>query len=395
MGTKFYWLHVVFANGIALVAKDDDKMGRHKRKVGGRQLHDILNQKNTLFLNFRVECYDGMRRVGECWVFTHGVFDLSPAKIVLFFTKVLFFPTFCHVVSSFGGSCNGINLIFLQAFNILIMKRLLFSLMLVIAYLWAWADNSVTVSYNGNTATVTVDDNVAQYLTVTQSGAHVKIVQGAVTEEITYTLTGTSSNGEFYMEGSYKATVELNGLTLTNSSPVYSGAAVHIQNSKRINVKVITGTTNTLTDAASGSQKGCLYVKGHAEFKQYGTLNVVGNKSHGIKAGEYISIKNATINITSAVDDGLSCNQYFLMESGTLNISGTGDDGMQCDLDGTTSTGMTTNHEDEDSGNIYISGGSITINSDAIAAKGIKCQGDAYIYRYSGVPDEKGRRIYP
>jgi hypothetical protein len=317
--------------------------------------------------------------VGEYWVFTHGVFDLSPAKIVLFFTKVLFFPTFCHVVSSFGGSCNGINLIFLQAFNILIMKRLLFSLMLVMACLWAWADNSVTVSYNGNTATVTVDDNVAQYLTVTQSGAHVSIVQGAVTDEITYTLTGTSSNGEFYMSGSYKATIELNGITLTNSTPVYSGAAVHIQNGKRINVKVINGTTNTLTDASSGSQKGCLYVKGHAEFKQQGTLNIVGNKSHGIKAGEYISVKNATINVTSAVDDGISCNQYFLMESGSINISGTGDDGIQCDLDGDTSTGMTVNHEDEDSGNIYVSGGNITINSDAIAAKGIKCQGDAYI----------------
>ena len=259
------------------------------------------------------------------------------------------------------------------------MKRLLFSLLLVIAVLSVWADNNVTVSYNGNTATVTVDDNVAQYLTVTQSGAHVSIVQGAVTEEITYTLTGTSNDGEFYMSGSYKATIELNGLTLTNMTPVYSGAAVHIQNSKRINVKVITGTTNTLTDAASGSQKGCLYVKGHAEFKQYGTLNVVGNKSHGIKAGEYISIKNATINVTSAVDDGISCNQYFLMESGSINISGAGDDGIQCDLDGDTSTGMTINHENEDSGNIYVSGGNIIINSDAIAAKGIKCQGDAYI----------------
>ena len=63
------------------------------------------------------------------------------------------------------------------------MKRLLFSLLLVIAVLSVWADNNVTVSYNGNTATVTVDDNVAQYLTVTQSGAHVSIVQGAVTEE--------------------------------------------------------------------------------------------------------------------------------------------------------------------------------------------------------------------
>ena len=259
------------------------------------------------------------------------------------------------------------------------MKRLLFSFLLVMACLWAWADNTVTVTYNGNTATVTVDDNVAQYLTVTQSGAHVSITQGAVTDEITYTLTGTSTDGEFYMSGSYKATIELNGLTLTNATPVYSGAAVHIQNGKRINVKVITGTTNTLTDAASGSQKGCLYVKGHAEFKQQGTLNIVGNKSHGIKAGEYISIKNATINITSAVDDGLSCNQYFLMESGTLSISGAGDDGLQCDLDGETSTGMTVNHEDEDSGNIYVSGGNITIHSDAIAAKGIKCQGDAYI----------------
>ena len=248
------------------------------------------------------------------------------------------------------------------------------------ACLWAWADNSVTVSYNGNTATVTVDDNMAQYLTVTQSGAHVSITQSsAVTEEITYTLTGTSTNGEFYMSGSYKATIELNGLTLTNTTPVYSGAAVHIQNGKRINVKVITGTTNTLVDAATGSQKGCLYVKGHAEFKQYGTLNIVGRVNHGIKAGEYISVKNATINITSAVGDGISCNQYFLMESGAVTISGTGDDGIQCDLDGETSTGMTVNHEDEDSGNVYVSGGTLTINCPAIAAKGIKSVGDIYI----------------
>ena len=260
------------------------------------------------------------------------------------------------------------------------MKKLVFLLVLVTANLLAWADNSVTVTYNGNTATVTVDDNVAQYLTVTQSGAHVSIAQSSdLAQEITYILTGTSTNGEFYMSGSYKATIELNGLTLTNTTPVYSGAAVHIQNGKRINVKVITGTTNTLTDAASGEQKGCLYVKGHAEFKQYGTLNIVGNKSHGIKAGEYISIKNATINVTSAVDDGISCNQYFLMESGSVNISGTGDDGIQCDLDGTTSTGMTNNHEDEDSGNMYVSGGTITISCSALAAKGIKSAGDVYV----------------
>ncbi len=244
----------------------------------------------------------------------------------------------------------------------------------------AQSDNSVQVVYNGTSATVTVADNISQYLAVTQQGAHVSIAQSdSVASEITYTLSGTSTDGEFYMSGSYKATVELNGLTLTNATPVYSGAAVHIQNGKRINVKVITGTVNTLVDAATGSQKGCLYVKGHAEFKQQGTLNVVGNVKHAIKAGEYISLKNATLNITSAVGDGISCNQYFLMQSGTVNISGTGDDGIQCDLEGDTATAITEDHEDEDSGNIYIEGGNITINCAAIAAKGIKAAGDIFI----------------
>ena len=248
----------------------------------------------------------------------------------------------------------------------------------------AQSDNSVQVVYNGTSATVTVADNISQYLTVTQQGAHVSIAQSdSVASEITYTLSGTSTDGEFYMSGSYKATIELNGLTLTNSSAVYSGAAVHIQNGKRINVKVITGTENTLVDAASGSQKGCLYVKGHAEFKQQGTLNVVGNVKHAIKAGEYITLKNATLNVTSAVGDGISCNQYFLMESGTVNISGTEDDGIQCDLEGDTATAITEDHEDEDSGNIYIEGGNITINCAAIAAKGIKAAGDIFI---SGEP---------
>ena len=242
------------------------------------------------------------------------------------------------------------------------------------------ADGTIGVSYNGTSATVTVAGNVAQYVTPTVSGAHVSIAQSDdLAEEITYTLSGTSSDGEFYMSGSYKATIEFNGLTLTNATPVYSGAAVHIQNGKRIKVKIATGTTNTLSDASTGSQKGCLYIKGHAEFAQKGTLNVVGNVKHGIKTGEYMTLKNATINVTSAVGDGISCAEYFLMESGTINISGTQDDGIQCDLDGDASTGETTDHEDEDTGNVYLEGGTINITVTAAAAKGIKADGDMRI----------------
>ena len=243
-------------------------------------------------------------------------------------------------------------------------------------------DNTVAVAYNGQMVAITVAGNVAQYLTITTSGAHVNIEQSSeLAEEITYTLSGSSEDGEFYMSGSYKATVELNGLTLTNAKPVTSGAAVHIQNGKRIKVKVLEGTSNTLVDAANGSQKGALYVKGHPEFSGKGTLTVNGNVKHAIKSGEYMTVKDATLVVKSAAGDGINCGQYFLMKSGVLDISGVEDDGIQCDIDDTEvgSTGETADHEDEDSGNIYLEGGQITINTAGIAAKGVKSEGDLIV----------------
>lgn len=124
-------------------------------------------------------------------------------------------------------------------------------------------DGTISVMYDGASASVVVAGNIARFVSPMVSGAHVNITQeDDLTEEITYTLSGVSNDGEFYMSGNYKATIELNGLTLTNTTPISSGAAIHIQNGKRIKVKVIDGTTNTLADAGSGSQKGCLYIKG-------------------------------------------------------------------------------------------------------------------------------------
>ncbi len=245
-------------------------------------------------------------------------------------------------------------------------------------------DNCVNIAYNGTSATIDVAGNVARYIAPEVNDAHVSITQlDEVSDdnigEITYTLSGSTTDGEFYMTGSYKATVELNGLTLTNITPQYSGAAIHIQNGKRIDLKVIDGTTNTLTDVADGTQKACLYVKGHAEIKKSGTLNVAGNTKHAIKIGEYLTMKDATVNITTAVADGINCANDFVMESGTLTISGTGDDGIQCDLEGTTSTGEMPNHADEDSGNIYQTGGSINVTATATAAKCIKADGTFFM----------------
>ena len=236
---------------------------------------------------------------------------------------------------------------------------------------------TVSVVYSGTTAKVYVAGDIAHLVTPAVSGAHVSIAQSTdVAEEITYSLEGSSTDGEFYTTGSYKATVELRGLTLVNATPVYSGAAVCIMNGKRIDLSVKSGTVNELTDCASPStdleQKSALYCKGHLELKGKGTLTVNGKYAHGIKSAEYMTMKNADITVAAAVKDGISCDEYFLMESGTLTIKGVGDDGIQCDLDGTTNTGETTDHEDEDSGNIYINGGTLNITTTAAGGKAIK-----------------------
>ena len=237
-------------------------------------------------------------------------------------------------------------------------------------------DNLVSIAYNGTSATVTVAGNVAQYVEPTINGAHVSIAQSntdAVNDdEITYQLSGTTTDGEFALSGSYKCTVSLAGVTLTNPS----GAAINITNGKRIQLSAKKNTTNTLTDGANGSQKACLYSKGQIQFQGNGTLNVIGNTKHAIKSGDYISVKNLTLNVTKAAGDGISCNEYFQMKSGTVTISGVADDGIQCDLDGTTSTGETTDHEDEDSGNIYLEGGTLNVTVTAAASKGVKAAGD-------------------
>ena len=239
--------------------------------------------------------------------------------------------------------------------------------------------NTVNIVYNGSTATVTKADNVADYVTAEVSGAHVSITQTNTDaidgDEITYVLSGSTTDGSLTLDGSYKCTVSLAGLTLTNPS----GAAINITNKKRIQLSVKSGTENTLTDGSDGSQKACIYSKGQLQLQGKGTLNVAGNTKHAIKSGDYVTVKNLTLNITKAVGDGISCEEYFQMNSGTVTISGVGDDGIQCDLGGDTSTGETADHDDEDSGNAYLEGGTLNITVTAAAAKGIKADGDMKI----------------
>ena len=163
-----------------------------------------------------------------------------------------------------------------------------------------WTDNCIDVTYSTSKADVIIAGNIASHMTGNVNNAHVCLLQDAtLASEAFYTLQGSTTNGSFYMDGSYKATLKLNGLTLTNPD----SAAINIRDGKRIEVQVIEGTTNSLVDGSNGTQKACFAVKGHTEFKGTGTLNITGNTAHAFWGKEYVEVKKSagTINILKAV----------------------------------------------------------------------------------------------
>lgn len=227
--------------------------------------------------------------------------------------------------------------------------------------------DAVAVTYNGTAAEVTVAGNIAKYLAVRVSGAHVAIVQDpAVATEIGYTLSGTSANGSFYLAGDYKLTLTLNALTLTCAD----SAAVNIRDGKRIAL-VLEGNS-TLADGKNGTHNACLSIKGHPELTGSGTLTLTGNTRHALKCNEYMQLKKkftGSIIVKNAVADGLHIGQYLEMNNGTITVEKSGDDCVQVE--------KTDDPTDELNGRAMLYGGTLNLTvtgagSDTATVKGLK-----------------------
>lgn len=231
--------------------------------------------------------------------------------------------------------------------------------------------HTVYVTFAGETATV--DLGHAPDVVATTDGAHVSIVSTNTKSELEFVLQGESSQGSLTYTGSLKCKFYLNGLNLTSDR----GAAIDIQCGKRVDLILVSGTDNYLTDAAGGTQKAALYCKGHLEVEGSGSLTVKGNTKHAIASKEYMQLKKSTgsITVTGAVSDAMHVGQYFLMSGGSLNLTGQGGDGLQVEVV-TLSDDVTPDPDKEDNGQMYIKGGTITIEAAANDVKGIKVPGN-------------------
>jgi len=236
--------------------------------------------------------------------------------------------------------------------------------------------SKVKVAYNGTTATIE-NPFILYGISATVDGAYVTLTNTNESTEYTTELSGSTTNGSFIYNGTYKTTIVLAGVNITSQK----GAAIDIECGKRVNLEIKKETENTLVDAANGEQKAALYCKGHLEIDKAGTLNVTGKTAHAIASKEYMKLKKSDgiINILGAVKDGIHCKQYFLGNGFTVNIKNVGDDNIQTELDG---------EENEDGivdGTLIINGGTYTLtnstngsteNSESHTAKGLNADGN-------------------
>lgn len=220
----------------------------------------------------------------------------------------------------------------------------------------------IDIRFNETSATVDVGAGV-EGVTYKINGTVVTLTSATTTNEYLYSVSGTSSNGSLVINGEYKLTVELAGLTLTNPK----GPAIDIECGKRIGVILKEGTVNTLADGSGGTHKGAFYTEGHPEFEGGGTLNVTGHTKHAICAKEYLQFKKSTgaVNILGAVSDGIHCgkgkknddNSHFQINGGVITVNNAGSDCIDAD----------------DYGCVIIKGGVLNLNVSATDGTGIKC----------------------
>ena len=259
-------------------------------------------------------------------------------------------------------------------------------------------DEEDVLENNEFTKEVSID--LSNPVSKTENGVEITVNGGHVTanhaseKKICYVVSGTTTNGSFTVIGDKKYAVKLNGVSITNPD----SAALNLLSGKRAFVILADGTTNTLTDGTSGSQKGALYCKGKLLFNGSGQLSVTGNTNNGIHSADYIVFrKGNNVYVKSTVNHGIKANDGVFINGGILNVevSAAATKGINCEsnivVNGgrttvlTTGSGMYDTEDKEAKGaagikadsTFTINGGELRLKSTGTGGKGINVDMEA------------------
>ena len=212
----------------------------------------------------------------------------------------------------------------------------------------------VVITYNGNDVDI-VNPFANEGVVVETSQANVTVYSTQF--EVSYYVTGSSSNGSLTVNSNSALTMTLHNLTLTSPD----AAAIHFATANEVSL-VLSGTS-TLTDGVNSAGKAALYATGNltideeANSRNSNILRVNGFSKHGINVDGTLTVNGGEIDILETDSDGIHGNSDLHWNGGTLYIASAGSDGLDI------------------SGNIDILNGDLTVNTNAESARGIKVSG--------------------
>lgn len=209
--------------------------------------------------------------------------------------------------------------------------------------------SAVTIQLNGTTATASSNSVQINGSTIT------------ITEEATYVISGSLTDGMLVVNASDNAKLQLvfDGVDITSET----SAALYILEADKVFVTLAEGSTNTLANGGTftaiddNNIDAALFSKQDLTLNGSGSLTVTSPAGHGIVCKDDLVITGGTYTVNSS-SHGLTANDSVRIANGTLHID-SGKDMIHCE-----------NSEDSTLGFIYISDGTITgeAEGDGIAA---------------------------
>jgi hypothetical protein len=249
-------------------------------------------------------------------------------------------------------------------------------------------DTTVYINYSGTTASV-LNPLAFEGVSVAVNGADVTVTQTGEIRDISYVLSGTTTEGMFKIYSEKRFNLMLNSVNITNTN----GPAINIQSENKVFVKLADGTTNTLTDGPTYAsavikpngnaedQNATFFSEGKLVFTGNGSLaiNGKGSEQHGLNSDETIEFESGTINIASAPKDGIHGKEGIKILGGIIDVKASGEaidgGGGYMNISGGTVTTTTTIADTKGiscDSVLNISGGTITVNVGGVQSKGLK-----------------------
>lgn len=204
------------------------------------------------------------------------------------------------------------------------------------------ASKAVAIKLNGATATASSNSVKISGSTVT------------ITEEATYVISGTLSDGMIVVDAPETAKLQLvfNGISITKTT----SAALYIIEADKVFVTLADGMENTLANGGTftaiddNNVDGAVYSKQDLTFNGTGSLTVTSPAGHGIVCKDDLVFTGGTYTVNSA-SHGLDANDSVRIANASFEIDA-GKDVIHCE-----------NTDDTSKGFIYISSG--TVNGEA------------------------------